>query len=425
MQTLGEDWLQESESDQAPGILLSHLPNILKLRLVCASWNHAVENYYQMDWKRGGELYCIVNRKFCTINPDFGKFTRHFQLTHENTIKNPFLFRKLSIGINFADHTEVGTGMHTFLSMYGWHIWYFQLYIHQRGILSAEDYLKLQVVLALMPNLKVFSVTFPSPTDCKLLGYSRSGYSTKILNTVTRHPILPLCKLEELYVNYAPVPILYSLTNCGKNIRVLKQIGQVFNTDEHADFHEHLQIGLPCMDQLLLKRCSDIVFKRITTHAGVSSLKMLVLEFDFDNVVNWNEVFIAISQNWANSLNELSLSVKCVQTQNCYTLPTLDLQCIQRLCIKLDDCMELGFILPMSKSLEFLEIIYSVCMNSGCKTVEKFNTNVDLKKSFEIHCGPSVLNERTIWQTFIKLKVFQFEYICFHDTRREKWYRAI
>lgn len=196
-------------------------PGILQCRLVCRSWNQAIQNYLNFHPKHlymdKVEDYEGHNRHpfqefgtahhnivYAFINPErINSFLQKFEWTHSSK-QNPFLMRRVTFTDQFQG-TEYCHQLHTslthLLKKFGRHI--FRLSISLEYAHVQVYYQLLQSWLSLTPNLKVLELSFVRPCEptSDRFVHNRGPYSLSSDETASLEELInliPLPKLEHL-----------------------------------------------------------------------------------------------------------------------------------------------------------------------------------------------------------------------------------
>ncbi len=260
---------------------INPMTNFWKCRLVCKSWNSAIENLHddgetghfsmKMDF-RNPENANLENWAIDRFGSDSGaeKFLAHFDPTHFNTLtnqpkKNPFLGR--CVQLYYYQNDDANNLHQIFIEMlrkYGQEIWYFCIfYFHVPGNPDQdvnkmlELYRDIRQFIVHCPKLRVFRILYnrqpPENYDNEVpLDISPSLEPTALetvalTQEIIENPLPKFTNLEYLSTLNLPTPIFNQLLF--QNCAGISQM-EIFRKEFHQNYNIFGGGELPKLENL-------------------------------------------------------------------------------------------------------------------------------------------------------------------------------
>lgn len=184
------------------------LEPMLKCRLVCKSWDKAVQDYIQLhpkyfsmdDENDGSNYYCspsypaILNKLtyYFSSKEDMDDFLEAYGATHSSSERNPFLTRRVDIddSENQGCVGEYFKSLMLLLLKYGRHIYHLALHL-ERKLTPITYYRMLEEILDQTPNVRTLKLCLDLDGDYE------EGHQ-ELARLAVRIQLAPLPKLEHL-----------------------------------------------------------------------------------------------------------------------------------------------------------------------------------------------------------------------------------
>lgn len=373
-------------------------PSAYTVRQVCRSWCSGMDDFYEQHRFNTVELTSEFDEKHATDNlPLSGllasesalSFLQHFDSTHANTERNPFIGRKIQVCTRFA-----GLYVLEVLQKYGRYVW--SLKISDQESIHVG---RLGMFLSTMPNLR----------RIEILDWSRVVYMAN--NGVMRLPSLPNVdtfkgKLEVALLS-GIVHDNPSIVNLQLNIKTYRDLTPVdFPHVKHLKLKLYSKLRQICLNTPQL---SKLIVHWEHDLFGYKNMKRR------DYLFQWQRIFTFINRNWGQleKLAEVELELPGFKSlySICKNLERaafyrLELQKVEKLNLVMHSPCSLDFILPMRESLKSLRvrIVYYSGMLDKSKGISKTLELAKARQRIKVLGFEDRLYSSNIWEMFPKLQ---------------------
>lgn len=404
---------------------------VLNCRLVCTSWNKAVEHCYQSPAMSGISEYLQDNpdplksrlfsiKTFPWTRTSFNiediekaeKMLAHFEQTHSNANppKCPFFGRSLILQVYMYWGARGEQRHHYFnlisqlLKLYGCHLWYCDIFISSFCFgSSTELYMKLREWLKRMPNLKTLRILDQGEGQITPISEKR---------VISRKPLPSLKDLQILELKYLASQIVRELVRRNDHVSVLKLHGI---DDKPVEQTSLIRVGNELTN-----------LKEFSVSSSVSGSKMMeefgsLWKLEKIHLIN---IPIPASQlfkdilcvNWGDTLSDLFLGdpfsgknpdTNFEQSKNL----RLELPHLKILTLDIGESYFLDFVLPL-KNLEYLE---AKLLNPE-RYPGAYRDKVREQQTIEWVGFKEKMEMSNIWKHFGKLNTVVIEYSSYPYT---------
>lgn len=144
---------------------LPHLMTPMKCRLVCKSWDRAVQDYLQLHpahFRMGSHKHLQAQVYEFSSKNKVRKFQERFETSH-SSVRNPFVTRQVvfrDIVLDEYRRREFVYSIAHFLNTFGGHIYHLSLYFVSREHMPRTLYYVLQHWIGQAPNLKTLRIFY-------------------------------------------------------------------------------------------------------------------------------------------------------------------------------------------------------------------------------------------------------------------------
>lgn len=295
------------------------MTGLMKCRLVCKSWNAAIQSVYEtfprfqfrmdLDQPKRSHIFTYATERFeQQLNLTPQKFLQHFDTTHYNSLedkpkKNPFLGRCVS-HTNYRNRDDFQAHFHDTLDIlrkYGKEIWYLRLTCYDEiegpPMQLAEFYREFKQMTELMCNLKLLYISLsrrPGRGGDHNLSIPRNWPTANELQAlkqeICENPFIKLPNLKYLSTEYIPTSVFNEIITKNEQISQLEVRRQSFH-GSYLIFSEYLLN----LRELSLEICTLSDLKKFENCQVPLNLEKLHFYYkDPAPFVPWSRIFTAI-----------------------------------------------------------------------------------------------------------------------------------